>query len=55
MKQSKEVRQEVQSMKINMEIDQVHNATTDQRTKEFRSNKYENQNEKDDRLTGIMC
>ena len=33
MKQSKEVRQEVQSTAINMQMDKVHNATTEQRTK----------------------
>ena len=55
MKQSKEVRQGVQSTKINMQMDRAHNATTEQSTKEFRSNKYGNQNEKDDALTGMIC
>ena len=55
MRQSKEVRQEVQSTTINMQMDRAHIATPEQRTKEFRSNKYGNQNEKDDGLTGMMC
>ena len=55
MRQSKEVRQEVQSTKINMQIDRVYNATPKQRTKEFKSNKHGNQNEKDNGLTGMMC
>ena len=55
LRQSKEVQQEVQSTKINMQMDRAYNATREQRTKEFRSNKYGNQNEKDNRLTGMMC
>ena len=35
-------------------MDKAHNATTEQRTKEFKSSKYGNQNEKDDGLTGMM-
>ena len=38
-----------------MLMERAHIATPKQRTKEFRSNKYGNQNEKDDGLTGMMC
>ena len=55
MRQSEKVRQEVQLTKINMQMDRTHNATPEQRSKEFRSDKYENQNEKGDGLTGMMC
>ena len=40
MRQSKEVRQEVQSTKINMQMDRVCNAKPEQRTKEFKGNRY---------------
>ena len=46
MRQIKEVWQEVQSMNINMQMDRAYNATLEQRTKEFKSNRYGNQ--KDD-------
>ena len=36
-------------------MDRVHNATLEQKTKEFRGSKDGNQNEKDCRLTGMMC
>ena len=36
-------------------MDRVYNATPKQRTKEFKGNKYGNQIEKSDGLTGMMC
>ena len=55
MMQSKEVLQDVQSTKINMQMDRAHNGTLEQRTKELKSSKNGNQSERDDRLTGMMC
>ena len=55
MMQSKEVRQDIQSTKINMQMDKVHNATSEQRTKEFRCSEDGNQSERDEGLTGVMC
>ena len=55
MMQNKEVRQDVQSTKINMQMGRVHNATLEQRTKELRSSKDRNQSERDDGLTGMTC
>ena len=55
MMQSKEVWQDVQSTKINTQMDKVHNATSEQRTKEFRCSKDGNQSERDEGLTGVMC
>ena len=55
MRQSKEVRQEVQSTKVNMQMDKACNTTPEKRTKEFKGNRYGNKNEKDDRLTRMMC
>ena len=53
--QSKEVRRDVQSTKINMQMDRAHNAMLEQRTKDLRSSKDGNQSERDDGLTGMMC
>ena len=39
--QSKEVRQEVQLTKINTQMDRAYNTTPEEKTKEFKSNKYE--------------
>ena len=55
MMQSKEVRQDVQSTKINMQMDRTHNATLEQKIKELRSSKDGNQSERDGGLTGMMC
>ena len=55
MMQSNEVRRDVQSTKINMQMDRAHNATLEQRTKDLRSSKDGNQSETDDGLTGMMC
>ena len=38
-----------------MKMDRVHNATLEQKTKEFKGSKDGNQNEKDYRLTEMMC
>ena len=51
----KEVRQDVRSTKINMQMDRAHNATPEQRIKEFRKRKDGNQSERNKGLTGIMC
>ena len=50
-----EVRQDVQSTKINMQMDRAQNATPEQRIKEFRKRKDGNQSERNKGLTGIMC
>ena len=55
MMQSKEEWQDVQATKINMQMDRVHNAMLEQRTKELRSSKDGNQSERDNDLTGMMC
>ena len=55
MRQNKEVRQEVQSTKINMQMDRAHNAKPEQKTKEFRGSKNGSQNEKEDGLAEMMC
>ena len=55
MMQSKEVRQDVLSTEINMQMDRTHNATLEQRTKELRRSKDGNQSERDEGLTRMMC
>ena len=52
--QSKEVWQDVQSMKISMQMDIAHKITPEQKTREFRSSKDGNQSERDIRLTGMI-
>ena len=36
-------------------MDKACNTTPEKRTKEFKGNRYGNKNEKDDRLTRMMC
>ena len=51
----KEVRQDVQSMKTNMQMDRAHNATPEQSIEEFRKSKDGNQSERNKGLIGMTC
>ena len=51
----KEVRQDVQSMKTNMQMDRAHNATPEQSIDEFRKSKDGNQSERNKGLIGMTC
>lgn len=54
MKHSKEV-QDVQSRKINMQMDRAHNVRPKQRAKEFRTCKDGDYSESEERLAGMIC
>lgn len=51
----KEVRQDVQSMKTNMQMDRAHNATPEQSIKEFRKSKDGNPSDRNKGLIGMTC